>query len=224
MEKVVSFVGFAEVFAFFVKVGFEPLLHPRTSAEKEVVGILHGALKHRVLSVADSGRKVSLRIILAAGIECKYHIVSVFALLVNARNTAKPHHCPSFGTLLEFFAVVTFAQVRNRNPHSLETLYGFAGTDGDNFVFGDCADKVLRNASLVDLPRFRIGGHLADFVGEFDVLLKFFVVVGKHKGYLLVAFDVFFEFFKIVGIYFHCGRFLAEVYLNRMKLYAGVGY
>ena len=154
MKEVVSFVGFSEVFAFFVKVGFEPLLNPRTGAEEEVVGVLHGTFKHRVLSVADCGGKVSLRIVFAACVECKYHIVSVFALLVNSRDTAEPHHCPSFGALLEFFAVVTLAEVRNRNPHSFETLYGFAGTHRNNLVLRNSADQVLRNTRLVDLPRF----------------------------------------------------------------------
>ena len=46
MEEVVILVVLAKGGAFFLKLVFQPILHPRTSAEEEVVVGLYGALKY----------------------------------------------------------------------------------------------------------------------------------------------------------------------------------
>ena len=220
VEEVVFLVVLAKGGAFFLKLVFQPILNPRTSAEEEVVVGFYGALKDRILRVLDGRRQVSLLIVLAAGIEGKHHIVSVLAVVVSTRNATNPHHRPRLGTLLEFGAVITLPQIRNRNPNTFITLHSLTRPHGNNLVLRDWPDEILRNPCLHNLACGGVGGYFLDFLRELDIFLEFFVVVGEHEGNLLVALDVLLQFFIKVAVYLHSIRLHSKVHLYGMKLNA----
>ena len=109
VEEVVILVVLAERGAFFLKLVFQPILHPRAGAEEKVVVGLHSTLEDGFLRVLDGRGQVRLLIVLAAGVEGENHVVCELAVVVGARNAANPHHSPSLRALLELSAVVTLS-------------------------------------------------------------------------------------------------------------------